>query len=70
MLEEDDQLTNAEPAADLTRGTNEASMADLVEQATPANPSDLQYPRHTAFEANEYDAIEQSLSVGFDDEAY
>ncbi len=46
----------------------EAPPADAAEQATPANPRDIPLAPRTAFEADEYDAIEQSRIVELDDD--
>jgi len=46
----------------------EAPRADSVEQSIPANPALVRATPRMAFEAGEYDAIEQSRVVDFDDE--
>jgi hypothetical protein len=46
----------------------EAPRADSVEQAIPANPALVRAAPRMAFEAGEYDAIEQSRVVDFDED--
>lgn len=47
----------------------EAPTADAAEQSAPVLPRDVRVaPPRTAFEANEYDAIEQSQVVDLDDD--
>lgn len=51
---------------------DEASDADVVEQATPANPLDEDAPPEPSEdpEASEWDALEQAQVVDMDDEPY
>jgi hypothetical protein len=46
----------------------EAPPADLVEQATPANPTEEPEEVHRGLEVAEWDAVEQSRVVELDDE--
>jgi len=46
----------------------EAPETDAVEQATPANPADEPSEVHRGLEVDEYDAVEQSRVVDFDDD--
>lgn len=49
----------------------EAPAPDVVEQATPADPSDdLTQEVHRGLEVNEWDAVEQARVVEFDDDDY
>lgn len=46
----------------------EAPDSDAVEQATPANPVDLPSEVHRGLEVGEWDAVEQAMTVDFDDD--
>lgn len=46
----------------------EAPTADAAEQAIPARPADTRVEPKTAFEAADYDALEQSRVVDLDDD--
>jgi hypothetical protein len=46
----------------------EAPAADAFEQVLPANPAQLRVRPHVPFEADEYDAIEQTKVVDLEDE--
>jgi len=49
----------------------EAPTADAVEQARPVNPAEAATTKQTiAFEANEYDAVEQDRVVDLEDDDY
>ena len=49
----------------------EAPTADAAEQATPVNPAEAAPTKRTiAFEANEYDALEQDRIVDLEDDDY
>ena len=48
----------------------EAPPEDAVEQATPANPADARERPRVPFEADEADAVDQSLVVDLDDDDY
>jgi hypothetical protein len=70
MTAPDDEFTMLDERLGPDERDLEAPAADAVEQATPARPSELPSPPRTAFEADEYDAIEQSRVVEYDDEDY
>ncbi len=55
-------------AVDETLGILEAPDADAAEQRVPVNPADRQVRPHRAFEANEYDALEQAHVIDLDDD--
>jgi hypothetical protein len=68
MTQPDEELLALDRLDPETRDI-EAPAADAVEQATPANPADNPPGTHTmAFEANEYDALEQERVVDLDDD--
>ena len=60
----DDPLTELDPE----RRDIEAPPADAQEQATPADPAQERPAPHVPFEADEWDAIEQSRVVELDDD--
>jgi hypothetical protein len=73
MTQPEDELALEERLDDDQLGPEmrdiEAPAADAAEQAMPANPFDEPSRRRTpAFEANEYDALEQARVVEFDDD--
>ena len=73
MTQPDDELLTVEEHIDERLDPDnrdiEAPEADAVEQATPANPADSPPASGPpAFEANEYDVLEQERVVDLDDD--
>jgi hypothetical protein len=68
MTRQDDEPTVSEGAFDPAERDIEAPTDDAIEQSTPANPTEVRSTPHTAFEADDYDAIEQSLVVDFEED--
>jgi len=69
MIQPDEELLTFDERLDPDVRDPEASPADAIEQAQPANPLDRSYaPPARPWEANEYDAIEQSREVDLTDE--
>jgi hypothetical protein len=72
MTQPDDELLTVDEQVVNTRDV-EVSEADAAEQAMTADPADARFQARPdvptrAFEANEYDAIEQDRVVEFDDD--
>ena len=69
MTQPDEELLTLDDRLDPDVRDLEASPADAAEQALPANPLERPYaPPARPWEANEYDAIEQSREVDVNDE--
>lgn len=68
MTEPGEDFTASDSALDPKARDLEAPTEDLMEQVTPVRPGDTPYLSRTPFEADEYDALEQSRIVDYDDE--
>ena len=69
MTQPDEELLALDDRLDPETRDIEAPAADAAEQAMPANPADNPSgTRSIAFEANEYDALEQERIVDLDDD--
>jgi len=69
MTQPDEELLALDDRLDPETRDIEAPAADAAEQAMPANPADNpSTTRSVAFEANEYDALEQGRIVDLDDD--
>jgi hypothetical protein len=68
MADAGEDFTGSEPVLDPRLRDLQAPTEDLVEQATPMDPRDVPQILRTPFEADEYDVIEQSRIVDYDDE--
>lgn len=70
MTQPDEDLLTFDDRLDPDVRDPEASAADAVEQALPANPLDRGpvINRTHPWDANEYDAVEQDREVAMDDE--
>lgn len=68
MTAPDDEFTTLDEHLEPVVRDLEAPVDDAAEQSIPANPSDVPVLPRTSFEADEYDAIEQSRVVDLDDD--
>lgn len=68
MTSPEEEFTLLDDRLDPEERDIEAPTADAAEQAIPARPAETVLEPRTAFEADDYDALEQSLVVDLDDD--
>lgn len=68
MTAPDDEFATLDERLEPVARDIEAPVEDVVEQAMPADPRIVPVLPRTSFEADDYDAIEQSRVVDLDDD--